>query len=169
MAPAENTKAEPCEFCKPDSVHPSRGWVTIFLAPRAEARRALPKWQSATNTRGTCGGQGSPPPVCLASRGACQAPVGTFGAVGSYPTFSPLPLRAVYFLWRYPSLRLEPKLPRCHEARCLTMSGLSSTSLRLQRPPGLGLLGQEHSTASVNGKFFLIHTGYAAALADRAV
>ncbi len=47
--------------------------------------------QSATNTRGSLGGQGDPPPICLASRGAYHAVAVTRNAVGSYSTISPLP------------------------------------------------------------------------------
>ncbi len=45
----------------------------------------------------------------LAPGGVCRAPLVTLGAVGSYPTVSPLPRdgtchpEAVYFLWHFPS------------------------------------------------------------------
>jgi hypothetical protein len=40
----------------------------------------------------------------VAPGGACHASLVTQPAVGSYPTFSSLPLQAVavYFLWRFP-------------------------------------------------------------------
>ena len=54
----------------------------------------------------------------LAPDGACRASAIALGAVGSYPTFSPLPqlLEAVCFLWRYPSMRFEAHLPRVSPA-----------------------------------------------------
>ena len=122
----------PLGFYKPDSVHPC-GLCGHFShgSQRAEPCRSRVQlkpgglWQA-----------GDLPPVCLASRGACHALVVTFEAVGSYPTFSPLPEdRAVSFLWRYPSARREPGIPRFHGARCLVMSGLSSAEQALQRPP----------------------------------
>ncbi len=123
----------PLGFCKPDSVRPFERDGHFSQEP---AERFLPRSEAKCNYYpGVIERAGYPPPVCLASRGACRAPVVTFGAVGSYPTISPLPLQAVYFLWRYPSSRLDPRLPRFRGARCLVMSGLSSTGLHPQRPP----------------------------------
>ena len=123
----------PLGFCKPDSVRPLGRGDHFSQEP---VERILPRGEARCNYYpGVIERAGYPPPVCLASRGACRAPVVTFGAVGSYPTISPLPLQAVYFLWRYPSSRLDPRLPRFRGARCLVMSGLSSTGLHPQRPP----------------------------------
>ena len=46
----------------------------------------------------------------LAPCGVCRAALVTLRAVRSYRTFSPLPLRAVYFLWHFPW-----KIPRSFE------------------------------------------------------
>ena len=59
----------------------------------------------------------------LAPDGGCRATSVTRGAVGSYPTFSPLPCtqisdkfecKAVYFLWPYPGITAGRRyLPSC--------------------------------------------------------
>jgi hypothetical protein len=79
--------------CKPDSVRPLRSATAISLTPLA---RDAPLARSATNTRGLLRA-GTLPLFCLAPRGVFRAASVTFGAVGSYPTISPLPvpLRAV--------------------------------------------------------------------------
>lgn len=102
--------------CKPDSVHPE-GLDGHF------SKRLIP---------GVCGGQAGLPLLCLAPRGVYRAAVVAFGAVGSYPTFSPLPNTllakcwAVCFLWHFPSGFLSVPVPRFHGARCPVVSGLSS-------------------------------------------
>ena len=79
------------------------GCVTIFLMNR---ERLMPRVYSGVQLLpGDYERAGYPSPVRLASRGVYRASVVTFGAVGSYPTFSPLPLRAVCFLWHFPSTR----------------------------------------------------------------
>ncbi len=47
----------------------------------------------------------------LAGGGVCLAADVTIRAVRSYRTFSPLPFRAVYFLWHFPSARAGLVLP----------------------------------------------------------
>jgi len=47
----------------------------------------------------------------LAPCGVCPARSITEAAVRSYRTFSPLPLRAVYFLWHFPSAGFEIGFP----------------------------------------------------------
>src|SRR4051812_36002380 len=79
----------------------------------------------------------------LAPDGACHASAIALGAVGSYPTFSPLPScrssAAVYSLWRYPSTRLERasrmclRLNRSYAASCPMVFGLSSPGRNRKR------------------------------------
>ena len=78
------------------------GCVAIFLAVVATVPRV---YSGVQLIPGDYERAGDPSPVCLASRGVFRASVVTFGAVGSYPTFSPLPLRAVCFLWHFPATR----------------------------------------------------------------
>ena len=66
----------------------------------------------------------------LAPTGGYRAVAVTSDAVGSYPTFSPLPLRAVYFLW--PFRRLSA--PRRYLAVYPVELGLSSMTLPPPRP-----------------------------------
>src|SRR5688572_1480688 len=65
----------------------------------------------------------------LAPTGVCRAVRVATNAVGSYPTFSPLPPRevAVCSLWHCPSRRqLSPPVPRSYLAVCPMEPGLSS-------------------------------------------
>ena len=81
-------------------------------------------------------GRTAPGPLFgLAPNGVYRAASLTLGAVGSYPTFSPL-LRqngAVCFLWHCPSGRLEPSLPPFQEESCPVVSGLSSPATGPER------------------------------------
>ncbi len=62
----------------------------------------------------------------LAPNGACTARAVAGAAVRSYRTFSPLPLRAVCFLLRFPSRRVVPAVPAFRRAFCHAESGSSS-------------------------------------------
>ena len=75
------------------SIPLARNWTVISLTP---PRRSAPLARSATNTRGL-NGRAALPLFCLAPRGVCRAAPVALGAVGSYPTISPLPvpLRAI--------------------------------------------------------------------------
>jgi hypothetical protein len=65
----------------------ARDWTVISLTP---PERGAPLARGATNTRG-CDGRAALPLFCLAPRGVCRAALVALGAVGSYPTISPLP------------------------------------------------------------------------------
>ncbi|GAA5482222.1 hypothetical protein Hsar01_01439 [Haloferula sargassicola] len=132
----ESGKGRPLP-CKPDSVRPAFAGLGDHFSHRARRRpRGL---GAATNTRGF-GGRAALPLFCLAPRGVCRATVVTSGAVGSYPTFSPLLRRvgAVCFLLHFPSGRLDATVPLFQGARCPVVSGLSSAGFRKnqQRSPG---------------------------------
>lgn len=105
--------------CKPDSVSPIRprsdgGWRSFLFRPRCLGQ-TLPR-QDATNTRG-CYGRVTLPLFCLAPRGVCHASSVAFGAVGSYPTFSPLPYTmAVILCSTFPSSQKPPV--RWHASLC---------------------------------------------------
>jgi hypothetical protein len=84
----------------------------------------------------------------LAPSGVCRAPDLATKPVVSYTTFSPLPrprrsgARAVCFLWHFPSLPLNRKVPRYWvayanrlEAPCPSESGLSSSLLSEEKRP----------------------------------
>ena len=85
----------------------------------------------------------------LASGGACPAVRISADAVRSYRTFSPLPLRAVCSLWRYPSAGdvapASRPMPRTYNAArfepapCPVKFGSSSPPLREERPSVRGL------------------------------
>ena len=95
--------------CKPDSVPPAfAGFDDHFSSRRSGSP---PKW-TATNTR-RFSGRATLLLFCLAPRGVYRATVVAFGAVGSYPTFSPLPRRigAVCFLLHFPSRLLAETCP----------------------------------------------------------
>jgi len=64
---------------------------------------------------GNCSGPLRGPLFGLAPDGVFRASALALGAVGSYPTFSPLPRRsgAVCFLWHCPSERLSTLPPAC--------------------------------------------------------
>ena len=93
------------------------GCVAIFL-PVPENRTSC----EVQLIPGAYSRQSDPTPVCLASRGVYHASIVTSGAVGSYPTFSPLPVRAVCFLWHFPStrhwLRVSPAFAGHAALRC---------------------------------------------------
>ena len=87
--------------CKPGSVqgfplddHSSRDAVTDVLEPPTRSTR--PRRPAVARARSLFG---------VAPGGACLAVSVTADAVGSYPTFSPLPshVMAVYSLWRFPA------------------------------------------------------------------
>ncbi len=82
------------------------GCVAIFLTPPRGSMPTVYRWVQLIPGRLVVR-QGYLLPVCLASRGVYPASRVTLGAVGSYPTFSPLPVlpRAVCFLWHFPSAR----------------------------------------------------------------
>ncbi len=96
---------------------------------------------------GSCVGRAALSLFCLAPRGVCRAALVALGAVGSYPTISPLPfiarratkggLFSAALSVRIPSRK---PVPRFREARCPMVSGLSSTP-----PP------EEDETATVRG------------------
>jgi len=68
----------------------------------------------------------------LAPTGVCPAVHVAMNAVGSYPTFSPLPPRevAVCSLWHFPSHRqLSPPVPRSYLAVRPMEPGLSSNKV----------------------------------------
>ena len=116
-----------------------RSFLSIPLA------RNAPLARSATNTR-EFNGRAALSLLCLAPPGVCTAAPVTLGAVGSYPTISPLPSFAEasagkppdapvpaggIFLLHFPSGFLSVPVPCFHRASCPTVSGLSSTrSLR---------------------------------------
>ena len=73
----------------------------------------------------------------LAPDGVYPAPSVTLGAVGSYPTFSPLPRRigAVHFLRHFPSPAISHRRSRVnHGTSCPAESGLSSLRRSEERP-----------------------------------
>ena len=134
--------------CKPDSVSRLRpwsdaGWRSFLFRPRCLGQ-TLPK-QDATITRGYCG-RVTLPLFCLALRGVCHASSVTLGAVGSYPTFSPLlPAGAGSGIFSA-ALSVRPGFhrpgPRFHKARHPVVSGLSSRIPSKRNPrdhPGSGL------------------------------
>ncbi len=98
--------------CKPGSVQPLRAWATIPLEP-----------MSPSASRGQPGGRGGNPlPLKpepgrqpslfgLAPGGVCRAAAIAGGAVGSYPTVSPLP---------------EARMRRGRSVLCGTFPGLAS-------------------------------------------
>gem|GEM_PF-2984299 len=145
--PAPHRLADSPLPCKPDSV--SRvgpladiGWQSFLFRPRYLGR-ILPK-QDATITRGYCG-RVTLPLFCLAPRGVCHASLVTLGAVGSYPTFSPLLLAEARSGIFSAALSVQPSFrrtgPRFHKARHPVVSGLSSRLLSKQKPrdyPGSG-------------------------------
>jgi hypothetical protein len=97
--------------CKPDSVHSTFAELYGHLSYPTEVGhlpcgmvRLIP---------GDPDRAGTLPLLCLAPRGVYRASSVTLGAVGSYPTFSPLPQRtgAVCFLLHFPSGWLEPSVP----------------------------------------------------------
>ena len=69
------------------------------------ARRLQQPTRTSTRRRVCCAEAQRGSLFGLAPGGACRAPFLAVGAVGSYPTVSPLPRRigAVCFLWRFPS------------------------------------------------------------------
>ena len=73
----------------------------------------------------------------LAPCGVCPAALVTLRAVRSYRTFSPLPLRAVYFLWHFP-WKFPPPFRAAH---CPVESGSSSpcAGIGRERLPGCHL------------------------------
>ncbi len=73
----------------------------------------------------------------LAPCGVCQAPCIAARPVRFYRTFSPLPFRAVCFLWHFPSTGLETSLPDVIRHTALRSSDFPPKTLaRLQRPSG---------------------------------
>jgi len=69
---------------------------------------------------------------CLAPSWVFQAIIVTVDAGSSYLAFSPLPylvlkrIKAVYFLWHYPSYFVTKICPYFHRELCPVVSGLSS-------------------------------------------
>ena len=106
--------------------------------------KALARLRRLRLIPGDLGGRATLPLLCLAPRGVCRAPSVTLGAVGSYPTLSPLPvsLRTIGGLLSAAlSVRrpLKTGVPRFHGARCPVVSGLSSTPPKRNRDrPGSG-------------------------------
>ena len=133
--------------CKPDSVSrveplADTGWQSFLFRPRYLGR-ILPK-QDATITRGYCG-RVTLPLFCLALRGVCHASSVALGAVGSYPTFSPLlPAEAGSGIFSAAlSVRtgFRRPVPRFRKARHPVVSGLSSRPSSKRKPrdhPGSG-------------------------------
>jgi len=97
--------------CKPNSVRNiavagrSFLWDAHCCAPQATYPEVV------TRRAGTCPGEPGPSLFGLAPCGVCPARRITATAVRSYRTFSPLPLRAVCFLWHFPSSRLQSAVP----------------------------------------------------------
>jgi len=100
---------------KPGSVGRRIALTVIPLGMRSPApSSSLPaaSWSRRTASRRLFG---------LAPTGVCRAVIVAADAVGSYPTFSPLPTRmqAVCFLWHFPSrLRRGALVPRRYLAVC---------------------------------------------------
>src|SRR6266516_7302248 len=69
----------------------------------------------------------------LAPCGVCHARSITGAAVRSYRTFSPLPLRAVYFLWHFPSTDFEIGFPDVIRHTALWSSDFPPFSLDARR------------------------------------
>ncbi len=118
------------------------GWRSFLFHPPYSGW--TPPERGATNTRECCG-RAALPLFCLAPRGVCRASSVTLGAVGSYPTISPLPLAETRggILSAALSVRvgLHRPGPRFHEARCPVVSGLSSRFPPKRNPrdrPGSG-------------------------------
>ena len=91
----------------------SQRCTIIYLTPQLW-RTSLAGW--CDYYPGILIGRATLPLLCLAPRGVYHASSVTLGAVGSYPTISPLPWhswerRAVCFLLHFPSDRLEPAVP----------------------------------------------------------
>ncbi len=125
------------EFCPA----PCGAWRTIYLL-RPTLRPARRRWTGYPWRN-----------FGLASGGACHAPPVARRAVRSYRTFSPLPFRAVYSLWRCPSAGdiapasrpMAPPFPFRKKRRdfepapCPAKFGSSSPPLREERPSVRGL------------------------------
>ena len=115
--------------CKPDSVLTTIVAMYDHLSYPTEWGTSLAEWcdyyPGILNERATL------PLFCLAPRGVCSASLVTLGAVGSYPTFSPLPRtresqrRFVFCCTFRPAGLNRPSLV-IHKARCPMASGLSS-------------------------------------------
>ena len=97
--------------CTPGSVRGPRprGWPFIWDDARASPQAINPAGGAET----PCAAGARPALFDLAAGGACRAAPVARGAVGSYPTVSPLPPRrkAVCSLWRFPSGRPGRALP----------------------------------------------------------
>ena len=130
--------------------HSSRSRIALGLKQPTRGSQGL-ALSSGAHT-----GRASPPLLFgLAPRGVFRAPDVTIQAVGSYPTFSPLPkcarprqgkLRfsgapaveeqaalAVYFLWHYPSSRPQGLLSPTLERNSLALPGALPFRRRLLR------------------------------------
>jgi hypothetical protein len=104
--------------------------IGTALRHRADAGREL------------CSGLATPSLFGLAPCGVYHASVITAGAVRSYRTFSPLPLReavAVCFLWHWPSTGLDARVPDVIRHTTLWSSDFpppAALASPRQRPPG---------------------------------
>ena len=158
MKPTDNKKDVGGRACKPDSVERAirrdeRHTAAIIPLGHGSHRdsSSLPegfRWAAAfaaTNEAGlrkkTCSTSraGSPLLFGLAPRGVFRASGVTTEAVGSYPTFSPLPGIA-----RLASTSRRFSLRDCHGARCA--GGLFSVALSVAKAaPRSGLTGTLHA------------------------
>ena len=115
--------------CKPDSVPPCGGGAHLSTPLARSPARAGAAYPGPSD--------GPPGPLFgLAPDWVYPAPSIALGAVGSYPTISPLPRDgrgAVYFLWHFPSDGLEAARPRFHGESRPVVSGLSSTPPKRRR------------------------------------
>jgi len=104
--------------CKPNSVHriAPAGRPFLWAAHRCAALATYPKVGRTEPARGRDPDSKEPKPRTpslfgLAPCGVCPARGITVAAVRSYRTFSPLPFRAVCFLWHFPSTVLNDGFP----------------------------------------------------------
>ena len=131
--------------CKPDSVPRTRRGGDHFSSRSGRD----PAGAGCDYYPGILVGRATLPLFCLAPRGVCRAPSVAVGAVGSYPTFSPLPVprgalfaefaRAIGGLFSAAlsvRFRSHETVPCFRRARCPPVSGLSSKPSRAPRPPG---------------------------------
>src|SRR5690348_13748458 len=98
-----------------------------------------PLLNGSSDLPGSSKGRAAPPPLFgLAPRGVCPAGEIALAAVRSYRTISPLPglrarkpaIRAVYFLWHFPSGSCEPARPLAGTLPCGDRTFLPRTDAR---------------------------------------
>jgi len=132
--------------CKPNSVCPAAAGERIICLG---GRYPEPVPQNGTRSGPLLG-----PLFGLAPDGVYRAPSITLGAVGSYPTISPLPRRsgAVYFLWHCPSSRLVASLP--HISRLPGLCGIVPCGVRTFLPQlaPRAILHPPKTTGSIRGR-----------------